>query len=1136
MKRAICTLLSLLLLVSQFYADSGQVGFLAADLNRDQAVNFDDFFLLVDQFGQSCSDECSQLTADLNADQSVNFDDFFLLVDQFGLTLTGLIEPLTDQTVAPGTTLSLALQPVAGIEEPLRYGVLPLPLPDNASFDAAGGVFTFTPALDQAGQSFVVTFGVSAGQRNDCQTFTIAVSEVVAGATGLSGRVVDTNDFTQGVETPVVGATVRLVGTEFSTATDAEGRFTFSGIPVDGLVLDIDPSTALEGPQGAVYAGFREQITVLEGVANIIERPFYLPRIAAESLTAIDPVALTVVENATLGVRVEVAAGSARGADGELFDGQLSISEVPENLAPAALPENLQFGLLVTIQPVGVSFDPPAQLTFPNVDGIAPGNEAEIWSLDPETGEFAVVGIGVVSADGSVIETVEGGIRRADWHGTSQGVRGAGGRIWGASANQDKARCSDCETGSRTTLATGNLSIRHDLVGYRSLETRRFLRLVYNSIYAYPRPILSADVTVDMRFAVPPLLSARLRVAGVDHPEEIFTDTQGLEENRNETLRQVLQFDAGPLATGSYSYSMIFTSHYPRSAVSSTVAGQVLVNNLRTSPFGAGWSLAGVQRLYPQEDGSVVLTEGDGSIKRFELGTLGTGTFTETGRHTVGAFPRDVKTADFNRDGILDLVSADHDSDQISLLLGSGAGEFAAPVDFAVGAGPWDLAVADYNRDGVPDVAVTNELSDDISVYLGNGFGGFRPERRIAVGDRPLMIDSGDMDGDGNPDLVVSGGVDEARGVLVLLGDGTGAFAANGFTETAAQDVQVGDLNGDRRLDVFASLWPNNFVSVLLGDGAGSLAAPVDIEAGTGVTNGAELADVDGDGAVDLLVPNFGSHDVSVLLNDGRGNFAEPLRFPTGRNARRVITGDFDVDGLLDMAVPNQGARTVSVLLGDGTGSFLPAVNYDVGASPRSIVAADFDRDGLLDLAVGNSGDRNISVLLGVGTPTEEVALQAPAGEFTRIVQNEDGSFSRIAPNGSQFQFDALGYHLATADRNGNRTTYEYDSAGLLVGVTDPVGQRTRLNYSNGHLSSVTDPMDRTTSFVYDGDNLVQITDPDGSTRRFVYGADHRLLEQISKDGFATAYTYNFAGQNTGATRPDGSTVEITPARSSRLG
>ena len=43
-----------------------------------------------------------------------------------------------------------------------------------------------------------------------------------------------------------------------------------------------------------------------------------------------------------------------------------------------------------------------------------------------------------------------------------------------------------------------------------------------------------------------------------------------------------------------------------------SVGGSVLVNNERESPFGAGWTLDGLQRLHPQADGSMVLTTGDG--------------------------------------------------------------------------------------------------------------------------------------------------------------------------------------------------------------------------------------------------------------------------------------------------------------------------------------------------------------------------------------------------------------------------------------------------------------------------------------------------------------------------------------------
>ncbi len=51
-------------------------------------------------------------------------------------------------------------------------------------------------------------------------------------------------------------------------------------------------------------------------------------------------------------------------------------------------------------------------ITFPNFDNLPPGTETDIWSLDPATGSFGMVGIGQVSADGSVIETNSGRLAR----------------------------------------------------------------------------------------------------------------------------------------------------------------------------------------------------------------------------------------------------------------------------------------------------------------------------------------------------------------------------------------------------------------------------------------------------------------------------------------------------------------------------------------------------------------------------------------------------------------------------------------------------------------------------------------------------------------------------------------------------
>lgn len=102
---------------------------------------------------------------------------------------------------------------------------------------------------------------------------------------------------------------------------------------------------------------------------------------------------------------------------------QFSITEVPAELTPAALPSNLIPDLVVTIQPADMVFTTPAPLTFPNRSGYAPGALLDLWSINPSTGFFDNVGKLRVSEDGSLIETISGGIRTSSWHFPAPGRR-----------------------------------------------------------------------------------------------------------------------------------------------------------------------------------------------------------------------------------------------------------------------------------------------------------------------------------------------------------------------------------------------------------------------------------------------------------------------------------------------------------------------------------------------------------------------------------------------------------------------------------------------------------------------------------------------------------------------------------------
>lgn len=336
--------------------------------------------------------------------------------------------------------------------------------------------------------------------------------------------------------------------------------------------------------------------------------------------------------------------------------------------------------------------------------------------------------------------------------------------------------------------------------------------------------------------------------------------------------------------------------------------------------------------------------------------------------------PFGMARADFDRDGHTDLAIPNQATDDVSVLLGNGIGGFSVVGTFRVGSLPAGVAVGDFNRDKLPDLAVANAVDDNVSVLLGDGRGRFSPPTNFSVGPgagiQPTGIAAGDFNADGRPDLAVSN--EGASGVSLLLGDGTGGFAAARTFGGGGLTMTLGDFNGDHRLDVATAHSDNNIVSVLLGDGTGGLATQRVFPAG-GVTPGSITADdLNGDNHPDLVVGLISSPSatVSVLLGDGTGNFGSPILFPAGRNPTAVAVADYDRDGHRDLAVANRGDRNVSLLLGDGAAHFTTPSNFAVGFSPHAAVTGDFNEDGKPDLAFAGTSPGAALLLNTTLTPS----------------------------------------------------------------------------------------------------------------------------------------------------------------------
>ena len=142
-------------------------------------------------------------------------------------------------------------------------------------------------------------------------------------------------------------------------------------------------------------------------------------------------------------------------------------------------------------------------------------------------------------------------------------------------------------------------------------------------------------------------------------------------------------------------------------------------------------------------------------------GGKGDGTFTPGPIYSANTTPNHLATADFNGDGITDLVVCNTGASTVNVYLGNGTGgvpdgTFGAGISVPAGSGPNTAVIADWNQDGKADIAVaSNNTGNSTSILLGLGNGTFETPQTFATGgNNPAAIAVNDFNEDGTPDLV----------------------------------------------------------------------------------------------------------------------------------------------------------------------------------------------------------------------------------------------------------------------------------------------------------------------------------------------------------------------------------------------
>jgi outer membrane protein assembly factor BamB len=385
--------------------------------------------------------------------------------------------------------------------------------------------------------------------------------------------------------------------------------------------------------------------------------------------------------------------------------------------------------------------------------------------------------------------------------------------------------------------------------------------------------------------------------------------------------------------------------------------------------------------------------------------------------YAVGGTIRGAGCADFNNDGILDVLCSGgaeivgHDPGKSVWALKTTE---ESPILWEFDADEYGSAVAIDNLNGDIYMDVIGVTSNDVA-WAVNGETGVELWHWTAT-DNVYSVTTGDFNGDGQIDVAVAG----YDNIVTALYGNTGSIMWQFTTPTnyiGRKCLQSTDLDNDGKVDVIAGSKDGNLYAI-----NGNTGTELWIQTEVTAVNEVELAQMDGYGPLDVVTVDGNK---ALVINGSTGNVLWQYDQNTAY-ANNVEVFDLNNDGYQDIAIGVQkmGATPGRLIMVDGlTHSEIWTVYPFLPCSDYCLSNGDLNNDGIKDLvAAGNYDDKKVHAYNG--TNGNQLWSYEAGGEINVVKTvdlNYDGNIEVLAGSDDQYLYVFKGdgsvfWSISTAD------------------------------------------------------------------------------------------------------------------------